>query len=114
MQQSLKHGGIGFLVLTAALTLSACGNSQDPAFGSGRAAPPAAKACAGGTDDFRAVSLPVHLTPRPGPAVLYAETPAAPQLENTGIWQAPPILISGASAYRCGEFIYQDLSLIHI
>ena len=29
MQQSLKHGGIGFLVLTAALTLSACGNSRD-------------------------------------------------------------------------------------
>lgn len=46
--------------------------------------------------------------PRPGPDILYAEPPRAPQLENTGIWQAEPILISGASAYRHGEFLYQD------
>ncbi len=58
--------------------------------------------------DHRASSLPWTLQPRPGPAVLYAEPEAAPQLENTGHWQAPPILISGASAYRCGEFLYQD------
>ncbi len=45
--------------------------------------------------------------PRPGPAILYASTPRAPQLENTGIWKAPPIMISGASAYRRGEFVYQ-------
>jgi len=46
--------------------------------------------------------------PRPGPAILY-ETPAvAPQLTNTGIWQAPPILVSGTTAYRDGEFLYQD------
>lgn len=95
------------LALAATLVLSACGNSQTPAFGGGATAA-AAKACTSGSDDFRAVSLPGHLTPRPGPAVLYAEAPEAPQLENTGIWQAPPILISGASAYRCGEFLYQD------
>src|SRR3954452_22757622 len=46
--------------------------------------------------------------PRPGPDVLYAPPAGAPQLENTGIWQAPPILISGATAYRSGEFLYQD------
>jgi hypothetical protein len=47
--------------------------------------------------------------PRPGPDVLYAPAPAAvPQLQNTGIWQAAPILVSGASVYRQGEFIYQD------
>ena len=32
----------------------------------------------------------------------------APQLQNAGVWQAPPILVSGASAYRDGEFLYQD------
>lgn len=58
--------------------------------------------------DHSASSLPRQLTPRPGPALLYAPPPRAPQLENTGVWEAPPILISGASAYRCGEFIYQD------
>src|SRR3954463_11000989 len=45
---------------------------------------------------------------RPGPDVLYAAPPTAPQLENTGEWRAPPILVSGATAYRDGEFIYQD------
>jgi pimeloyl-ACP methyl ester carboxylesterase len=46
--------------------------------------------------------------PSPGPALLYSALANAPQLQNTGIWKAPPILISGASAYRRGEFIYQD------
>jgi predicted esterase len=46
--------------------------------------------------------------PRPGPAILY-ETPAvAPELTNTGIWHASPILVSGTTAYRDGEFLYQD------
>ncbi|HEV2814970.1 MAG TPA: prolyl oligopeptidase family serine peptidase [Solirubrobacteraceae bacterium] len=46
--------------------------------------------------------------PRPGPDLLYAPPFDAPQLANDGIWQAPPILVSGASAYRRGEFLYQD------
>ena len=46
--------------------------------------------------------------PRPGPDLLYSSPAAAPQLENTGVWRAPPILVSGASAYREGEFVYQD------
>jgi len=46
--------------------------------------------------------------PRPGPDLLYAPPATAPQLTNSGIWRAPPILISGASAYRDGEFLYQD------
>jgi hypothetical protein len=48
---------------------------------------------------------------RPGPDALYAPAPRAPQLENTGPWKADPILVSGASAYRDGEFLYQDFLL---
>jgi pimeloyl-ACP methyl ester carboxylesterase len=46
--------------------------------------------------------------PRPGPKMLYEKPATAPQLRNHGIWHAKPILISGASAYRDGEFEYQD------
>src|SRR5690349_18094413 len=46
--------------------------------------------------------------PRPGPDLLYAPAADAPQLENTGVWKAEPILVSGAEAYRDGEFLYQD------
>lgn len=46
--------------------------------------------------------------PRPGPAVLYARPTVAPELTNAGIWRAAPVLVSGASAYRRGEFLYQD------
>jgi len=45
---------------------------------------------------------------RPGPDALYDPAPDAPQLRNVAPWKAPPILISGASAYRDGEFLYQD------
>ncbi|MEA2293162.1 MAG: hypothetical protein QOE86_801, partial [Solirubrobacteraceae bacterium] len=56
-----------------------------------------------------AASLPsVASGHRPGPDVLYEAAPRAPQLENTGVWKAPPILVSGATAYRDGEFLYQD------
>jgi predicted esterase len=44
----------------------------------------------------------------PGPAILYRAPAVAPQLTNSGIWHAPPILVSGATAYRQGEFLYQD------
>ena len=55
-------------------------------------------------------SAPSFSTPRPGPAILYAPPPRAPQLENApgSPWHAKPILISGTSAYREGEFLYQD------
>ncbi len=54
-------------------------------------------------------SLPtVSSGARPGPDILYAPPPKAPQLENVAPWQAPPILVSGAQAYREGEFLYQD------
>lgn len=45
---------------------------------------------------------------RPGPDLLYADAATAPQLENSGIWRAAPILVSGATAYRDGELLYQD------
>src|SRR3954454_3066 len=46
--------------------------------------------------------------PRPGPDILYAPAAAAPQLTNAAPWKAEPILVSGATAYRQGEFLYQD------
>lgn len=46
--------------------------------------------------------------PRPGPAILYAAPATAPQLTNASPWQAPPILVSGTTAYRDHEFLYQD------
>ncbi|HEY2160143.1 MAG TPA: hypothetical protein VGH24_02465, partial [Solirubrobacteraceae bacterium] len=45
---------------------------------------------------------------RPGPSILYRAPALAPQLTNKGVWHAAPILVSGASAYRHGEFLYQD------
>jgi hypothetical protein len=45
---------------------------------------------------------------RPGPSILYQPPASAPQLTNSGIWRAPPILVSGGSAYRGAEFLYQD------
>lgn len=45
---------------------------------------------------------------RPGPDVLYAPAPRAPQLENVAPWTAPPILVSSGIAYRDGEWLYQD------
>lgn len=47
---------------------------------------------------------------RPGPDILYARAVAAPQLQNApgSPWKAAPILVSGSSAYRGGEFLYQD------
>ena len=48
--------------------------------------------------------------PRPGPDILYAPLATAPQLTNApgSPWAAAPILVSGTTAYRQGEFLYQD------
>ena len=46
--------------------------------------------------------------PRPGPDILYEPLADAPQLDNAGNWNAAPILVSGSTAYRGGEFLYQD------
>src|SRR3954453_1684048 len=46
--------------------------------------------------------------PRPGPDFLYSKAAKSPQLANAGIWRATPILVSGTTAYRRGEFLYQD------
>jgi hypothetical protein len=46
--------------------------------------------------------------PRPGPELLYEKRPVAPQLTNRGPWRAKPILVSGTTSYRRGEFLYQD------
>jgi hypothetical protein len=46
--------------------------------------------------------------PRPGPPLLYAKAPRAPQLENRAPFRAKPLLVSGTDAYRDGEYLYQD------
>lgn len=55
-----------------------------------------------------ALAAPADADPPPGPPVLSWAPADAPQLQNTGSWAAPPILVSGSSAYRAGEFLYQD------
>ena len=56
-----------------------------------------------------AASLYKGPAPRPGPDLLYAKRPpVAPQLTNRKLWRAKPILVSGTTAYRKGEFLYQD------
>src|SRR3954447_25066977 len=47
---------------------------------------------------------------RPGPDALYlpSAVPDTPQLHNSAPWKAQPILVSGADAYRDGEWLYQD------
>ncbi|MFN2616676.1 MAG: hypothetical protein ABR581_06065 [Thermoleophilaceae bacterium] len=48
---------------------------------------------------------------RPGPDILYRPSltpPEVPQLQNTGIWSASPLLVSGATAYRNHEYLWQD------
>lgn len=45
---------------------------------------------------------------RPGPPLLYSRAVTAPQLQNRGPFRAKPILVSGAEAYRRGEWMYQD------
>ncbi len=55
-----------------------------------------------------AASLYTGPDPRPGPDLLYEKRPAAPQLTNRKPWEARPILVSGTTAYRKGEFLYQD------
>lgn len=54
-------------------------------------------------------SLPgPSIGPRPGPDILYEPLATAPHLTNSGGWQAVPIMVSGAEAYRDGEYLYQD------
>jgi hypothetical protein len=63
-------------------------------------------ACLAATAD--AGSLYTGPGPRPGPKLLYSKPAKSPQLANAGIWKAKPILVSGTTAYRRGEFLYQD------
>ncbi|RZT87796.1 glucodextranase-like protein [Pseudonocardia sediminis] len=42
-----------------------------------------------------------------GPDLLRAPAVDAPQLQNTGIWEADPIGICMTSAYRSGEYVHQ-------
>jgi len=101
---SLAHGSIGGTSPTgggAPTIAPGSGGSMPTAtptpIGTATTAPPAT----GGTGS-------TSVGPSPGPAVLYEAAATAPQLVNTGIWVAPPILVSGASSYRDGEYVYQD------
>lgn len=57
-----------------------------------------------------AISLPtVSSGALPGPAVLYADAPRAPQLENRDPrFRAEPLLVSATEAYVDGEFLHSD------
>jgi predicted esterase len=44
----------------------------------------------------------------PGPEILHRPAARAPQFENTGVWTAEPTKVCMTSAYRSGEFLYQD------
>jgi len=63
-----------------------------------------------------AVALPAHAASlpsvtsgeRPGPPLLYAPAPDAPELSVQAPFRAPPLLVSGSEAYRDGEYLYQD------
>ncbi|MGH8998706.1 MAG: hypothetical protein ACRDY7_04880, partial [Acidimicrobiia bacterium] len=44
----------------------------------------------------------------PGPDILHRPPARAPQLENAGVWEADPTRVCLTSAYRAGEFLYQD------
>lgn len=96
----LRLAGLG-----AGAALAACGSSIPVASGSGGSS---------GNGGCTAPAVPTFQSlyrgpaPRPGPDLLYQALADAPQLQNTGVWQAPPILVSGASAYRACEFLYQD------
>jgi hypothetical protein len=48
--------------------------------------------------------------PRPGPDLLYEPLAVAPELTNApgSVWHANPTLVSGTSAYRQGEFLWQS------
>ncbi|MBV8063542.1 MAG: hypothetical protein JOY51_08100 [Nevskia sp.] len=94
-----------FLAAPIALDLCACGSST-PVAGSAGGGGAAGNCAAPTLPSYH--SLYSGPAPRPGPDLLYQPLADAPQLQNTGVWQAPPILVSGASAYRACEFLYQD------
>src|SRR5437016_2179980 len=59
--------------------------------------------------DTTAAGLPAAINGvAPGPEILHRPPAHAPQLENTGMWKADPTLVCMTSAYRVGEFLYQD------
>ncbi len=112
MKPTISHVSGALVSATlAAMLLTACGNSvpELPVVAT-MSSKTSAQVQQGGPPpaDYRSQSLYQGPGPRPGPPILYAEAPRAPQLENTGIWKAQPILVSGASAYRRGEYLYQD------
>lgn len=88
-----------FVVCTAVLMLTACGSRSMFGFG--------------GEDTPEIPVAPEEPAPNAGlptagPDLLRWPAAEAPQFENVGVWTAEPILTSGASAYRNGEFLYQD------
>jgi hypothetical protein len=95
-------------VVSASLLLTTVGTASAATVGQHRAAADS-HAAAAEPDRPVSASLPhVASGHRPGPAILYAKPAVAPQLENRGIWKAPPTLVSGTQAYRDGEWMYQD------
>ncbi len=110
MHGKTQKPGSSCVLVLAGLIVALAGCQGGRGADTGRSSPVLATTenCQTPVLDYSKDSLPRHVSPLPGPALLYAEPAFAPQLENTGVWQAAPILISGTSAYRCGEYVYQD------
>lgn len=73
-------------------------------FGVSSTSPPAVN-----PDAAPPASLPaVSSGARPGPSVLYEPPPSVPELSVKPPFKAEPLLVSGADAYRAGEYLYQD------
>lgn len=92
MKTRYALGAAVLTALPAIVTLQGCGGNDSAPV----------------TPTVAAPLQPVAVNIQPGPAALNDPAPRAPHFENTGIWQAAPTLVSGGSAYRKKEFLYQD------
>ncbi len=90
------------LCIAAIAALHGCGGSDDPG------APPTTVITPPETPAGATPMQPASVNILPGPEIFNAAAPRAPQFENTGIWEAESTRVSGAAAYRKGEFLYQD------
>jgi len=97
----VTDGSKGVLMLTSPRALvsagTAAGLAVSFAVGLGTAAGSSADSRTPATQRGLPVVSSGH---RPGPDILYAPPARAPQLENTGVWHAPPMLHLSASFAR--------------
>ena len=96
---------LGFL----SLVLGSLAGGVVPAVAGHSAGAPAGVPAVGPSTAVVNASLPGAVNGiAPGPEILHRPPAHAPQLENTGVWRADPTRVCLTSAYRSGEFLYQD------